>query len=196
MSSLVSIWNSALSRIGHTVFLQSPTEKGTEQKICAAVWDLSLEATLSAFDWSFARKRAVLADLGSPPDVWAYRYAYPTDCIKARYLDKANAEVDPHPFEIVLAEDGASRNLLANVSPATLVYTANVTNTTLFDSLFTEAITWKLGAEIGIGLAASKERVANAKENFKQAISIASASAANEGQNREQPDASHIRARD
>jgi len=196
MASKVAIWNLALARIKSSALIQSDTEESTERRAFDAVWDTSLQATLEVFDWTFARARQALAKLAeAAPAEWEYRYAYPTDCVAARYIATASGVEDAIPYETVLATDRASRNILSDLDAACLVYTANITNPNLFSAAFIEALSWKLGSEVGPSLGANNKIIDAAKAGFVTALQQASVQDIKQGENRAARDAAHLEAR-
>lgn len=92
------IINRALDEIGRPDLIIGDPEEGTEgSKVALRSYTPALLQLLRAAHWDFARKVSplqMLADAsGQTPDVgtaviapWVYEYAYPTDCVKARFL--------------------------------------------------------------------------------------------------------------
>ncbi len=195
VASKVGIWNLSLSRIKSSALIQSDTEESTERRAFDAVYDTSLQAVLELFDWHFARKQSSLAQLAEdPPDGWTYRYTYPTDCLADRYL-AVRSTLDAIPYEVYLSTDGSTKNIFTDISPAILVYTANITNPNLFSALFIEMLSWKLGAEVGPSLGASVKNIKNAEEKFVTATNQASVHSIKSGEDRAERDAPQIEAR-
>jgi hypothetical protein len=91
------IANQALDAIGYP-FTIGDLEEGTKPaQIALRAYRQNLMQLLRAANWDFARKQAplqLLADsTGNTPDVgtlvpepWIYEYAYPTDCMKVRFV--------------------------------------------------------------------------------------------------------------
>lgn len=84
MADLIAIANLSLSRIGTRSSVADLTEDSPEARGFTTIYEQARDETLEAVDWGFARARRYLADLGSPPLDWQYRYAYPSDCLKIR----------------------------------------------------------------------------------------------------------------
>ena len=194
MASKVEIWNMALVRVGSSGFIQSPTENSAEANHCRVVYPNSVKATLEAtVDWSFARRKAALADLGTPDDDWSYQYAYPSNCIKARKILTNVRNAKPLPFKIGLNSSGTQKVINTDVSEAVLIYTMNVTNEALFSAAFAEMLSWKIALEIAPALSGNDQKVLSF---VTQGLSAATANAysndANEGQEDDEKDASWI----
>jgi len=197
MASKISIWNLALARVKVSALIQAEDEGSTESNACLTVWDNSLKSTLELFDWPFAKARVALAKLvEDPPPEWTYRYQYPADCVAARYIPTPSGVEAAYPFELVLDSAGASMNLLCDLDDAELVYTKNISNPALFSGSFVEALSWKLGAEIGPQLGVSEKRLAVCEAAFVTALQRATIHSIDQGANRDQGDAAHIAARE
>lgn len=150
--SKVEVFNTALAHIGWKKQVQSATEDSVERELCDRFYTVCLEATLADWDWPFARTYVALADLGTPPDFWAYRYAYPSDCVKFRFIMGATrAASDKVQFEVAhYPAAGGVQCVLTDEAVAVGAYTRNVTDTALFDPLFTQAFTLQLAAKLAI----------------------------------------------
>lgn len=84
MADLIQIANLSLSRIGTRSSIADLAEDSPEARGFNTIYEQARDETLDAVDWGFARARRYLANLGSPPLDWQYRYAYPSDCLKIR----------------------------------------------------------------------------------------------------------------
>lgn len=104
-NSQVSICNRALSAIGNRSTISSLTERSTEARACALIFDDTVDEVLSMAYWNFARKVGFLSLTKSAPGTptnqtavsstwtpaypappWLYEYAYPTDCVQMRQI--------------------------------------------------------------------------------------------------------------
>lgn len=197
MVSIVQICNVALSRIGQNQPIDSLDEDSKAAELCALHYPLCVQQVLADGDWPFAEARVVLADIGSPPTNWEYRYAYPSDCLKARRIAVPGLEIVPLqqriPFKVVNNVTGKA--IVANWPEAELIYTADVTDSSLFPALFVSALAWRLAAELAIGLQARAENFQAAMRNYTAEVSNAQAVAYEEGEEGDMPDSEFIRAR-
>lgn len=155
-SSEVAICNMALGHVGISIFIDSLGEASQAANVCRVYFEPARDFALADFDWNFARNRAAMADLGTPPTNWLYRYALPTDCLTVRHLivagqrePKANERI---PYEI--GEEGEVRVLYTDQPEAELVYTRRVTNPNLFSAQFVMALSYLLASHIAMPLAA------------------------------------------
>lgn len=202
MASEVQICNLALSHLGDRGQITLLTENSREAFHCNFVYETARDALLRAYAWRFATKYQALADLGSPPSPWLYRYAYPQDCLKARALVNPAAAVaatpgtvffserstyypgemnEPVPFEIAAGDNLESRVILTDLETATLEYTAAVTNPAAFPPDFTLTLSWFVAMEVAIPLSGNQKLYQQAAAGFQAALLRASAQDAGEG---------------
>ena len=197
MATEVQICNIALSRIGQNQGIDSLAEKSQAAALCDLHYEQCRDDVLSEFDWPFAESRIFLADLGSPPEAWGYRYAYPADCLKARYIALPGMENPPAqsriPFKVVNA--GNSRAVLTNQEQAELVYTMRVTNTGLFSSPFVSALAWRIAAELAMGLTSKPDNYAAAMNSYRVELMRAQALSYEQSQESEPPESEFERVR-
>lgn len=184
MASLVAIWNKALSGcLGERAAISQPDEQSAAAAVCRLHYDMTRDALLASHDWSFARRRVLLADLGSPPQLWAYRYQMPSNCIRDRRITPgmAGAAVRYEVAGDVDDQGGDIQVLLTNISPAELVYTARVTNTELYPPLFVEALAWSLATATADTITADTRRQDRAAKRAEYWTAIAAADDLNRG---------------
>lgn len=173
MASVVQICNMALSHIGEdgVVTAISPPDGSAEAGHCARFYGIARNDILEMHEWSFATKRATLAGLTNDSAAWAYKFAMPADCLKARKLlpEGATAELEGIDYEI------ESEALYCNDAVPTLIYTKLLTDTTKFSSMFTSALSYKLASYIA-GPITKKPSVVSAM--LDAAINVAAKGAA------------------
>lgn len=197
MASVVQICNIALSRIGQTQFIDSLTEQSKAAELCSLHYDQCREEVIQAAPWPFAEARVYLADIGSPPVNWQFRYRYPTDCLQAQYISLPGMRLPPTElrpkYKVINASGG--RAIVTDMPEAELVYTASVEDTTYFSPLFVTALAWRLGAELAMALQVRPENYAAAMQNYTMTVSMAEARALNESDEDAMPDAEFITVR-
>lgn len=193
MASKVSILNMALVNIGSSGFIQDPDENSAEANHCRVVYDEAVKSTLESIDWNFARVKVALADLGTPDDDWTHQYAYPSNCIKARKILTAVRNDKPYPFKAGLNSAATQKVINTDVEGAVLVFTANITNTDLFSSAFSIALSWQIAMGISGPLSGNDKNIMD-KVTRGLASSLAQAQVldANEGQEDDERDAPWI----
>ncbi|MEW6310781.1 hypothetical protein AUR59_020105 [Stutzerimonas balearica] len=197
MASVVQICNMALTRIGQNQFIDSIDEQSKAAELCALHYEQCRDEVLQAFPWPFAEARVALADIGSPPQNWAFRYRYPVNCLQARRISVPGLEMPTAeqrvPFKVVNAAGG--RAILSNQEQAELVYTVRVEDTTYFPQMFVNALAWRLAAELAMGLQARPENYSSAMQNYQMTISQAQALAFEESEEGPVPESEFIQAR-
>lgn len=145
MASSVDIANLALSHFGQAANLSSIAApySSAESEHAGRFYPIALAECLEAHSWTWAAKRAALAELVNDREDWAYRYALPADCLKPRRLlpdGYVDTENDGSPYEW----EGSS--IYCDEALATLVYTFSVTDTTKFSPMFTKALSFRLAS--------------------------------------------------
>lgn len=100
-------------------------------------------SVLRGRDWNCARKREVLIAVDNPAvGEWSYAYRLPTDCLAMRRFSSNIRCVAFAPYSV------EGRILLTNNTPVKIVYTAEVTNPNLWDTLLFDACATRLAAEL------------------------------------------------
>ncbi len=196
-SSEVAICNMALGRIGISIFIDNLSESSQEANVCNIFYEPCRDMVLANFPWNFATGRQALADLGTPPTNWLYRYAMPTDCLAARHLvvegSREPLAKDRIAFEV--AEEGNVKVLYTDQAEAELVYTKRVTNPNLFSPQFVMALAWLLGSEIAMPMSAAASLGDKAFKMYMHTISQAQAGSLREGQGGVEPDCEFLTGR-
>lgn len=186
MTSPVDVANMALDNIGARFSINSltPPSPPPNADLVARHYQPTVDALLRSAHWNFARKQATLniikarqgtpenpsgTTLPQPPVPWLYEYAYPTDCMKVRFLipnPPQNAQPLPllaggtfpqppglYPVgaKFAVASDtdtggSAIKVILADLQYAQAVYTARIDNPDLWDPSFVLAAAAALGA--------------------------------------------------
>jgi hypothetical protein len=166
------------------------------------------QALLRAAPWGFSRGQAVLSLLGSltdtPPGApypWGFKYLYPPSCLKVRYL------LPPTPNNInqveglqqawgsyfrpsrsnrfIIANEtdvggNQRRVVLSNLCQAQVVYVLDVTDVSLFDPLFSDALSAALSAKLVIPLSGNVQMRPQFIQSAQDAILQARAADGNE----------------
>lgn len=151
MASVVDICNLALANIAHRAEVTAivPPDGSKEAALCNRFYPIARDLTLEMGEWGFAKRRVVLASLGSPPDEWEYRYAYPTNVIKPLqvYTTGSDPNVKPEGEKFDIEDDDTDgRVIVTNVDDAELMYIHRITDTTKFSPSFVDALGWTLAS--------------------------------------------------
>ena len=145
MASDAGICNLAYSHFGHNANIVSiePPDDSVEANLAAQFYPLVRDELLESHAWTFATKRIELSAIESTREDFAYAYAMPADCLKARKLmsDGYASDSESEVFEV---EDG----VLYTDSPptSTLIYTYKLRNTGVFSPLFVSALAIRLAS--------------------------------------------------
>ncbi|MBF8177808.1 hypothetical protein [Herminiimonas contaminans] len=196
-SSEVTICNMALGRVAISRYIASLDERSQQASNCKLFYEPCRDLVLTDYDWNFATKRQQLSNLGNPPKNWAFKYAVPSDCLKARHLTVVGMrEPDAkHRIEFELSVEGEAKVLYTDQSLAELVYTRRVTDPNLFSPQFASAVAWKLAGEIALPLSALASLAKTAVQMYQYEIAIAGTTSMNEGQEGQEPESEFIRGR-
>jgi len=146
MASQVDIVNHALTRLGEAR-IQDMGEDSKAAEEASAVWDLLLDAELSANNWKFATKRASLPASATPPAFgFARAFPVPADFLALSYVVGQNAQdtSDYRPDALATFEIEAGQILTDLLAPLRIVYVARVTDPNLWDSGFRNAFAIKM----------------------------------------------------
>jgi hypothetical protein len=196
-SSEVAICNLALGRIGISIFISSLTEVSNEARVCSVFYEPCRDMVLQDFPWNFASKHSALANLGTPPTNWLFRYQLPSDCLEARYIvlpgNRQPRSGQRIAYEVSVEND--VKVLYTDQENAELVYTTRVTNPNLFSPLFVMALGWLIGAEAAMPLTAAPRLGDAARRNYALAISAAGSASLREQEAGPEPDSEFITAR-
>ena len=151
--SKAQICNLALAHINQTQTTVSnlDTDSGATASQCRIHYDVARRFVLSDFTWSFATKRVALADIGSPPPEWLYRYDYPSDCLKFMDIQRLTRTDLPVEFSVEAESDGSGLSILTDTDDATGIYIFDVQNTSLFSPSFV-TLGWHLASELAPSL--------------------------------------------
>lgn len=176
----------ALARVGEKQAIDNLSANTTAAKLCRAIYEMSRDAVLEEFWWSFAKRRETLAVVADdeddaearPNSPWTYVYELPTDCLLPRYIETGLPNPAPDqkiPFE--LEDDGSEgRLLLTNQPTAELVYTMRQSNTGKFPPKFIDALAWRLAYELCASLPVKTGVAERMMQRYAYAVADAAAS--------------------
>jgi len=226
--SVVDLVNRALLGIGARANVSVMTENSTESNAASILFQPTFEQLGRTANWNCLRKQATLTLLKAaagtpensdgtvlpiPPQPWLYEYAYPTDCLRMRYVlptfipasettsplfPVANSAAATYsgsggqiPFAVNYDTDTFGNpyvSILTSVASAQAVYTVNAANPNIWDSQFQAAFVAALGAFLVTPLSLSMPLMQMMARSADRQIADARASDGNEGyqsQNRE-----------
>lgn len=221
MTSPVDICNLALQEIGQQVLIQSFTDTTPAGVVASTQYTPRMQMLLRAANWGFARKTVALTLLriavptsalpapaypNPPPQPFLFEYAWPSDCLRGRFLipyQQTNPVVStplttapnagiiaPNPptgipFVIATDFDGQGNQIkviLSNLPLAQFVYTADLSQLPdLWDGLFLSAATAVLSTYFITALARNNAQLAGQVTIAKGALDSARMMDGNEG---------------
>lgn len=142
MADETSICNLALGRIGDERII-SMDDASQSARYCKLFYSQTRDEVLRSHPWNFAIRRDTLTALAStPPFGWDYQYQIPSDLLRLLQFNGWDAW---EPLDLYEIESG---KLLTDESTAQIRYIFQITDTTLFDPLFTEALSLKLASKL------------------------------------------------
>lgn len=195
-SSIVQIWNMALSHIGVKSFVAGVNEKSQEASVLNVWWAPSVDYVLADHPWPFARKYQALGLVVSNPSPdWAYAYRYPSDCIHARRICSPSGRTDPKPPPFFVGQDDDGKLVYTDQPNAVLEYTKRVTEPERFDEKFTEALSIYLAARVCNPLSRIPNLADKLDDMYSSAIARAAVKSMNEQQQDDPQEAEWIQAR-
>jgi hypothetical protein len=166
MPTDTELCNLALSHIGarNISIIGEATKEGRE---CAKLYDPARRHVLRGFSWGFAEQRTALALLsGVTPVGYTYAYEYPVKCLKARKIWKDESDLEPIDFIINVGPTGNSKVIYTNEASAVLIFTYDVTNTSIFDPEFDTLFSWKLASDLAIPITKKRSTLAMALNTY------------------------------
>ena len=161
----IDLCSRALVKLGAQT-ISSFDEATAEAKVCAQLYEPTVESLLAAYPWRFALVKTELARLVMTPTAdYQYAYQLPNDCV--RVLSAGNGgKSQGVEYKIV------HRTLQTNADKVVISYIARPEEDT-FPPFFSNALIAKLAAELCLPLTESTSRTdymyQRAEEEFKTA---------------------------
>lgn len=162
MASQVDIMNRALDRLGQRP-VSDPEENTKTARLLNGMFPEVRDAVLRAHPWNFAVIRIALAEETTTP-VWGFlaQYVKPGDMLRL-------IEIENNPNYKIEGE----RILTDTATAINIKYISRITDTTLYDNLFVEALAAKLAYEAAEGLTQSNTKKEEALQAFILALNEA-----------------------
>lgn len=182
----IQIVNVALGRIG-VAAIESLSEASEAARVTDRYYDLTRQLVLRKYPWGFATRRTQLAQLETKPSDYKYAYRYPPDVLYLRgvYNEYYDKPIHDHHYKIL--SDKSGKVLYSDVPYASIEYTADIEDATLFDAQFVEAFAWKLAAEIAFILTGNMGIAQNAVQAYNAYVNEAMGNDAEEDNEAQDP---------
>ena len=184
--SEVVICNQALTALGgasglNTGFITSLTDDTREAQLCALWYPSARDAVLQDGVWTFATKRATLVPDATPPD-WGYstRFLLPNNSLHV--FEMYDRPEDPQPSIRPWEIEG--RYLLTDYDTVWIRYIERVTDTAIFKPLFTQALVYRLAAELAVPIVQSNTVKQGMEQLYQQRLQVALNNDGTQGANR------------
>ncbi len=148
------VCNYALAKAGIGLRINSIYDGTPHARKILDVYSQTRDAILRLGDWGFAQKTMTgSAAVGATiPYPWNNAWVYPTDCLKVRSVYCASDVTDsnnPLPTLWCIEDDVSLGKVVLTRAPvATIIYTAQVTDPTQWDSMFLDAFAASLGQNL------------------------------------------------
>lgn len=192
----IQICNTAIARIGSTMFIEAMSESSKQAQVCNLFYSQCRDQVLQAYPWKFARKTIPLQLLTETVPGWEYVYSYPNDCLRAiRLVYETGAPPSGIKIEYDIVSVGNGKAIVCNQPEMYLEYTKRIDNPALFDAMFVSAFAWLLAAEIATPLVADAKSAQSAMNAYRATVTDALANSWNEGYEGQIPDSEFIRVR-
>lgn len=142
MTSKVGICNIALARIGHEPFISDLSEDSKAARQCNVLYPQILDSLLREYIWRFSIKRVTLAKTTETPAFDGGNYFnLPSDFIRV-----IGTSVDDRYSYKPWSVEG--NKIRARDESFDLVYCARIEDTSLYDTIFIDALANRLGMEL------------------------------------------------
>lgn len=218
MADKLSIWNSAIGRVGEGSTVDDPDEDTVFARACRRHYDLARDAVLQEFNWQFAKRVAALALVSDPPTTgWDYLYVPPGQCIAVHrvgmlrqslyippyatldpgWLNANRPEIENTPWEgfgITNSSGDETAVIGSNVETAYAEYTRQITDEQQFPPLFADALAWRLAVDLAMAAPRSESMRQTAWNGYNVVMDKARADSARKRLD-SRPDSELIRAR-
>lgn len=178
--SEVAVVNSALIKIGEQT-IASLDDSSRQAVVAKRQYPLQRDWLIRRYRWNFAVRRASLAPLSETPAFgFDNQFPLPSDCLRVIGLydedePQRNYTSAADPWKV---EGG---NILADGTELKIFYLAQVTDVSVFDPMFAEALAWKLAWDLAYFLSTGPKQAENARLGYNDAVRAAKVADAFEG---------------
>lgn len=170
MTSVVSICNRALSKIGDEITIMSLDDGSKAARYCKTLYADTRDMVLRSYPWRFALKRYVLAPLAEAPAFgFGTQFELPADCLRVWRVQ------DDLPYQV------EGRNILADTDAFRFIGIQRIKDPFVFDPMFVEAMALKLASELAVPLTASSSLKAELMNEYQMFVIQAKTASAMEG---------------
>jgi hypothetical protein len=163
--------------------IQAIGEDSPQGKKCELYYDRVVKEVLRTHEWSFATVNQSLANHSDdPPADWVYRFDFPPDCervIKV-YVDGSSRSDVPIEYELQLLNDKSGVTMLSDTEDLCLRYVTSEIPSAMWDSMFLDAVVWRLAEKLAVPLTRKGDLRSNAMQMYRVSLGTAIATDINE----------------
>lgn len=218
------ICNVALMRVGIAQPIADISDNSASGRACKMAYDNCLETMYRERPWPFATRQVELAVVSEQSfGEWLYSYRYPSNYVNVHrllqvstsssdstlyytpsygqyynpyydYYTATATSVPKIPFQI--GSDSQGKLIHTNLECAYAIGTYLVTDPTLFDPMFSSALSWFIGSEIALVLSKEESIRQRCLSEYERIVSDAAATAHNESKPQSDFDCDMIAARE
>jgi hypothetical protein len=162
----IGICNSALIKVGSPTRLLSLADNNKAALICNEQFPKWRDEVLEMHNWSFALKRAALAQNATPPAFgWTKAYDLPSDFLRLAEVDQdSNCEIQ------YTIENG---QILTDESTFNIVYVFPNTDFSRWTAAFAEAMSFRAGRDLALALNQNSQLSLAMDQGLQRAIAAA-----------------------
>ena len=178
-SSLVEMANLALNRLGDQAIV-TLTEDTDAARTMNLIMIPTLDAKIRGHFWNWSQQRATLGQVAVGP-LWSsssengfdYQFQLPQDPFCLRVVATSLDADEPYRIESYQTATSSYRVLLCNQSAVSILYQARITDVTLWDGLFADAMAAELAFQACYAITRNGELKRVIYEEAKEAWRIA-----------------------
>lgn len=192
------VWNLALTELGVRTVASIETASATskEEKLGNLLYQPTLDVLLRAHPFGFAEKEVALSLVTGATSIrFDLVYAHPADCLKITKLTQDGAGGESFPYRVRTDAAKNSKEILSDAEDAYLIYTTNITNVTLFDPDFRDALVYLLASKSAIALKGDSQLKADNYALYLESWALATKDDSDEEESNEPDEEAAITAR-
>lgn len=175
-TSDIAIANRALTKLGVARII-SFGDNNEQARALQSMYTIVRDSELRAYTWNFSIKRTSLAALVDVPAFdWARQFQMPADCLRLLWAGEFYPGPNLSDFNNGKCKEYEveGRMIMSNLpAPLKIRYVAQITDPTLFDPLFGEALACKLAVELAESMTTSSTNRQMAWQEYERAMSKA-----------------------
>ncbi len=180
------ICNLALSHIGVGTIRDIHDETETA-RTCALYYDLTRRMLLREYPWGFARRIERLAKTQTRIMGFRHAYMYPELCVHIYRLTDGTPDASERVQYEVVNLDNSTKVIATDVDDAWADYVFDVTDPDVWDTIFVEALTRKLAADMCMRLVGNAGLFEQQMQMYQMALGAAMTQVAKERQKDPEP---------